>query len=265
MGFPVTSKIFNPIRASTTALGLSNKQVRQIVSYIDRSPTFTKRIREFEEIGGQIRYSDSDTNYFWVTDRTVYISPANYQNSLPGSDDADVDGLGEVLAHEMSHFVTYYKEQLNPNALSSCDEAAAAGVSDEARAYAQEYLVQSEINSTPGPKVDWMKEGQLEAIEEQVATLPAGCSSEVIHNAATKGLLEWAANYTGPIESAGGYFEFYRNDWLKLANQPVQEIAPHSVRIAYDDAGNIKEIEYRSAGTMLATNLSRDPDTGTFA
>jgi hypothetical protein len=265
MGFSRTSAIFSGVRASTTALGLSEKQLGQIVAYIDRSPTFTKRMKDFEEIGGEIKYSGTDTNYFWLPEKAVYISPANYQNSLPGSDDAYVDELAGVLAHEMWHFISYVKDGINPNMCASCEEAAAAGVRDEAWAYAQEYIVQREINGNPGPQVDWMKEGQLEAIRPAVDALPAGSSSAALHLAAMKSLLEWSANWTGYVESAGGYFEFYRNEWLKLAHRPTQTIEPRSVKIAFDDEGNVLGMEYRSAGTMIATSVSRDQATGTFA
>jgi hypothetical protein len=265
MGFSRSSKIFKGIRASTTALGLSDRQLGQIVAYVDRSPTFTKRMKEFEEIGGEIKYSDSDTNYFWLPDKTVYISPANYQNSLPGSDDAYAAELAGVLAHEMWHFISYLKDGVNPNTCASCDEAAAAGVRDEAWAYAQEYVVQCEVNARSGPRVDWMKEGQLEAIQPAVDALPPGSSGDALHLAAMKALLEWSANWTGYVESAGGYFEFYRNEWRKLAKEPPQTIEPRSVKIAFDDEGNVLGMEYRSAGTMIATSVSRDPATGTFA
>jgi hypothetical protein len=267
MGFSVDSPVFQRLLATQASPGLSKDQLREIVRYIDRSPTFTKRIVEFENAGGRFEYSESDTNFFWVLDEkpVVYVSPASYRSSSVGAEDADINGLTEVLAHEMSHFISYFKEKLNPNGLSCCDDAAAAGVRDEARAYAQEYLVQMEINATPGPQVDWMKEGQLEAIEPEVGRLPPGCSTQVLHEAATNALLDWAANWTGPDESAGGYFEFYRNEWLKLAKKPAERIEARSVKMVRDSRGNIKGMEFRRAGTLVATTVNLNPASGTFA
>jgi hypothetical protein len=265
MPFSASSSVFDPVRASTTALGLTPEQVRAVVAYVNRSATFTARMTEFESVGGTIRYSDTDTNFFWVADRTIYVSPVHYQNGLPGANDADIETLIEVLAHEMSHFVSYFREELNPNNCASCDEAAVMGVRDEARAYAHEYVVQREINATRGEKVDWMKEGQLEAIEPHVAGLSPDADSATVHAAATKALLDWAANWSGPVESAGGYFEFYRNEWLKLANKATQKIEPRSVTIVCDAEGNILEIKYRDRGTLVATTVARNAATGVFA
>jgi len=255
MAFSSNSPVWAPVRSSSIALGLTAQQVRRVVNYINRSPTFLARMLEFEAAGGQLTYSEDSTNCFWITDKRIYVSREQFCNSKPRANDADVETLTEVLAHEMSHFVTYFQEGLDLTKAASCDECAAAGVRDEARAYAHEYLVQREINQTPGDKVDWMKEGQLEAIAAGAgAAAPDGAA--VDHAAATRALLDWAANWTGPVESAGGYFQFYRNYWLeKVAEKPTQDIDANSVKITTDPQGNIANVEYKRSGSRVATSL----------
>jgi hypothetical protein len=174
-----------------------------------------------------------------------------------------VESLVEVLAHETSHYLTYFKEKLNPNDLGACDDAGAAGVRDEARAYATEYVVQTEINRTGEPQVDWMKRGQLEAILPRVQRLPPDATPEAVLTAATCGLIEWAANWTGPDESAGGYFQFYRNEWLKLAEKPTETIELRSVKMTHDDEGTITKVAFRRAGMMVAVDIGQSLDTTT--
>ena len=251
-----SSRIWALVRSPKAPLGLTARQVKRIAGFINRSPTFAGRMREFEAAQGQLTYSDDGTNCFWITDKRIYISREQFLNSKPNGDDADIETLTEVLAHEMSHFVTYFKEGLDLAAARSPDEAAAAGVLDEARAYAHEYLIQLEINATAGDKVDWMKEGQLEAIEAHTAGMAPDASTAGIHAAATMALLDWAANWTGPVESAGGYFQFYRNYWLeKVANKSGEDVDPDSVKIATDEQGNICSVEYCCGGTTIAKTL----------
>ena len=255
MPFTSTSPVWAPVRSPGIALGLTAQQVRRVVNYINRSPTFLARMLEFEAAGGQLTYSEDNTNCFWITDKRIYVSREQFCNSRPRANDADIETLTEVLAHEMSHFVTYFQEGLDLTKAGTCDECAAAGVRDEARAYAHEYLIQREINGTAGDKVDWMKEGQLEAIEACAGA--AGCDAGTVdHAAATRALLDWAANWTGPDQSAGGYFQFYRNYWLeKVAEKPKQDVDANSVKITTDAQGNIANVEYKCSGTRVATSL----------
>jgi hypothetical protein len=154
---------------------------------------------------------------------------------------------------------------LNPTDCSACAYAGAAGTRDSARAYATEFVVQTEINRTAGPRVDWMKRGQLEAIGPQVKRLPPEATPEAVLTAATCALIEWAANWTGPDEGEGGYFQFYRNEWLKLDEKPTETIEVNSVKIAHDEDGTITRVSFRRAGTMVAVDIGRSLDTTTLA
>jgi hypothetical protein len=252
-----SSPIWALVRSPKSPLGLTADQVRRIVRFVNRSPTFSARMREFEAANGQLTYSDDGTNCFWITDKRIYISREQFLNSTSRANDADIETLTEVLAHEMSHFVTYFKEGLDLASATSSDEAGAAGVRDEARAYAHEYLIQLEINKTAGDKVDWMKEGQLEAIEAHAGAITPGADLLDIHAAATMALLDWAANWTGPVEGAGGYFQFYRNYWREnVAGEPKQDIDPNSVKLTTDSEGNISHVKYGLSGTLIATSLA---------
>lgn len=268
MALDIQSKIFDHLRAKRTPAGLTDAQLRRITAFIARSPTLTTRMNDFEAEKGCLCYSDSGTNYYHRNEAglpCIYLDPGMYRNSVAGAEDANVESLVEVLAHETSHYLTYFKEALNPNECEACDDAGALGVRDEARAYATEYLVQSEINRTSGPQVDFMKTGQLEAIRPRVDLLPANASAQDILKAATCALIEWAANWSGPDESAGGYFEFYRNGWLKLADKPTEKIEGDSVRITHDEDGVISKVSFRRAGIMVAVDINRNLDTTTLA
>ena len=258
MTFPSNSRIWTLVRSNAAnRLGLTAQQIRRATDYITRSSTLTAKMLEFEAAGGQLKYSEDGTNCFWITDKGLYLSKELFCNSAPQQHDVDVAVLIEVLAHEMSHFETYFKHGFSPSNGESCDDAATAGVRDEARAYALEYLIQCEINETAGDKVDWMKEGQLEAIRAALEGLPPDSSQAAIHAAATRGLLDWAANWTGPVTTAGGYFQVYRNHWLKeVASQPTEDV--DAVKFTIDGAGNIVGVEYACAGTLIAKALSSD-------
>jgi hypothetical protein len=265
MAFGPQSRVFEKLRAGAARGGLTDAQVRRAAAYVARSPTLTGRMDDFEAAGGRLAYSENGANYYETVDERpcIRLDPGLYANSAPGAQDANVESLVEVLAHETSHYLTYFKEKLNPNDCGACDDAGAAGVHDEARAYATEYVVQAEINRTAGPSVDWMKKGQLEAILPRVQQLPPEATREDVLHAATCGLIEWAANWTGPDESAGGYFQFYRNEWLRLAAKPTETIELRSVRITQDDDGTITRVAFRRAGMLVAVNIGHGLDTAT--
>jgi hypothetical protein len=265
MAFGAHSRVFEKLRAGAVPGGLTDEQLKRAAAYVARSPTLTARMDDFEAAGGRLAYSENGANYYETVDERpcIRLDPRSYANSAPGVQDANVESLVEVLAHETSHYLTYFKEKLNPNDCGACDDAGAAGVRDEARAYATEYVVQTEINRTGGPSVEWMKKGQLEAILPRVRRLPPDAPREEVLHAATCGLIEWAANWTGPDESAGGYFQFYRNEWLKLAEKPTETIEVRSVSITQDDDGTITRVAFRRAGMLVAVNIGQRLDTPT--
>ena len=259
MAIDIRSNVFAGVRAGdATPAGLTDRQLKRITDYIARSPTLAERMHDFEARKGCLRYSENGTNYYETLGLhelppeeqmpCIRLNPGSYRNSGAGAEDADIESLVEVLAHETSHYLTYFKEKLNPNDCTACDEAGAAGSRDEARAYATEYVVQNEINRSGEPRVDWMKKGQLEAIQPSVAVLPADATSEQILHAATCALVDWAANWTGPDESAGGYFQYYRNEWLKSAEKPTETIEVRSVMITQEEDGTITKVAFRRGG-----------------
>lgn len=274
MPLGIQSKVFEKLRASDkTPAGLTGEQLQQITALIARSPTLTARMDDFEAHNGCLCYSESETNYYTTIGRElpaeqrmpcICLNPSMYANGTEGAE-ANIESLVEVLAHETSHYLTYFKERLNPNECKTCDDAGAAGSFDEARAYATEYVVQREINRTGEPHVDWMKEGQLEAIQPRVERLPANATSEEILTAATCALIEWAANWTGPDRSKGGYFQYYRNAWLTSDQKPTQSVELDSVKVTLDSDGNIAKVSFTCAGAMVVADIGRFGTTTALA
>jgi hypothetical protein len=276
MSISIESSVFDQVRASArTPAGLTEGQLKRITAYIARSPTLTARIDDFEAAKGSLRYSETGTNYYETLTAPnappneripcIRLNPGSYRNSAAGLEDANIESFVEVMAHETSHYLTYFKEAMNPNDCAACDDAGAAGTRDEARAYATEYVVQTEINRTPGPRVEWMKRGQLEAIQPRVRLLPADATPEAVLAAATCGLIEWAANWTGPDENEGGYFQFYRNAWLALVEKPAETIEVNSVKITHDDDGTITRVSFKRGNTLVAVDIGGNLDATRFA
>ena len=262
MGFPISSSVFNGLTARLVANGLSDVQLERIVSLIDRSRIFSRRIREFEEAGGQIEYEDTAKNYYWNNKGvpTVYVSPA-YKNG--GEHPPDVDELAKVIAHEMSHFETYEKEKFSTNNAADEDDCGAAGCRDEARAYALEYLVECEINRIE-PVVTWTDEDQATLAQRAIDALPGGARTEqAMLDSATLKLLDWAANWTGGTIDAGGYFQFYKNHWRTHLKPPQEAVTLRDIAMRCDPQGNINEIDYTMENGSK-TALVLDPGSGKF-
>jgi hypothetical protein len=180
---------------------------------------------------------------------------------------ADLEEFASVAAHEMAHYMTYYRTHFNPSDLATSDAAAIAAVWDEARAYALEWFVQREINSTPGPKVNWMKPGQREALERRLAAADAIDRSDLtletiekVLNTAADALWCWAAKWTGGRDDDICYLQSYKNQWFDVAratpNYVITEancdIDLDSIEATYAADGTVTAIAYRDdKGTVV--------------
>ncbi|HEX2827334.1 MAG TPA: hypothetical protein VHP37_13380 [Burkholderiales bacterium] len=264
MPFSPSSPVFELLRAETTEGGLSDGQLRDLVAYVERSPILERRLTGFERVGGRIVYNTDEVNCYWLDRSTEPPGPPTIYLAASFLETADIAGMVQIVAHELSHFETDAGTAggFNPNAMVNKDVAAAAGCRDEARAYALEYLVQQEINRTQ-PRVDWMARGQEAAIRSGLDTLPADEHDEIRRlDAATRTTIAWAANWTGADPKAGGYFQFYQNEWLRT-NPPGGTAAASKVELVCDASGNIVKLEY-VAGAEGARIVILDPAVGGF-
>jgi hypothetical protein len=149
------------------------------------------------------------------------------------------------------------------NPFNEPDENAAgcAGVRDEARAYALEYLVQREINETE-PKVDWLQEEQEKGCRVAIEALAPGSGELDQLDAATVAIVNWAANWTDD-ESKGGYFQYYQNFWL-TAKSTGRSVASREVDVRFDGEGNIFEVTFRDVEQDKRRRAVVDPMIGRF-
>jgi hypothetical protein len=239
----IASPIFADVR-QPVAGGWTDTQLAEIVGFVHRSAIFTRRIGDFERARGRIRFETADRNYFWQENGVpfVYLAP-RYKNAEGKS--ADLQTIAQVLAHEMSHFETCFGEAgLNSNNAPDENAAGAAGVCDEARAYALEYLVQREINATE-PHIAWVTKEQEAAARRALDALSGSMDEAEQLDAATLTMLDWAANWTNE-ESQGGYFQYYQNEWLRVS-APGRNIVSRRVKLTCDDSGRITQVEFEDA------------------
>ena len=264
MSIETSSRIFDAIRERALPGGLSDAQLAEIVGYIARSAIFRRRTSEFEAARGRIEFEKEEKNYFWDNAGvpTVYLAPS-YKNDNPAGSSADISSITQVIAHEMSHFETYFPTGIgiNPNNEPDENSAGAAGVRDEARAYALEYLVQHEINASE-PRLNWLQPSQEEGCRAAISALPPGAGEIEQLDAAALAILNWAANWTDD-ESKGGYFQYYQNYWL-TANSKGRAIASNAVDVRCDGDGNIFEVVFTDVQEGRRRRAVIDPAIGRF-
>lgn len=258
-----SSSIFELVREKALEGGWSDAQLAEIVGYVARSAILSRRLAVFEATRGRIDFDKEDRNYFWDNDGvpTFYLSP-RYKNQPDGSG-ANVSVITQIIAHELSHFETYFPTGVGTTLSRQPDEnaAGAAGVRDEARAYALEYFIQREINATE-VGVDWLLEEQEAGCRTALAALPAGAGEIEQLDAATLAILNWAANWTDE-ESKGGYFQYYQNYWLTV-QETRRSVASREVDLRCNADGNIFEVTFRDVEQDRRRRAVIDPVIGRF-
>ena len=224
MAYTIDSPVFQALRGHRK---LSNRDLARIIAWIDRSEIWTCLLDDFVAHGGLYQYSDDEKNYFWTveTPERKRVPTINVSIEYKG-DNADIVQLAGVMCHELAHYVSFYRCDFNPNNQDTSDLAAILAVWDEGRAHTLEFLVQEQINRDGEPTVDWMKEGQREAIENGGASLTEVIGSDVdlerIEAALERGahrLWLWAALYVGPDPTKPCYLQYYKNCWFDAAEE----------------------------------------------
>jgi hypothetical protein len=224
MAYTIDSPVFQPLRGRRK---LSNRHLAQIVEWIDRSEIWTCLLDDFVEHDGVYQYSEDTKNYFWTveTPEGKRVPTINVSIEYKGTH-ADVVQLAGVMCHELAHYVSFYRCKFNPNNQETSDLAAVVAVWDEGRAHTLEFLVQEEINSQGRATVEWMKEGQREAIENSRASLieAIGPDPDLEHIEAglergAHALWQWSARYVGPDPTQPCYLQYYKDCWFDVAEE----------------------------------------------
>ena len=236
MGFTVDSPVFQALRGRGK---LSKRNLEQIVAWVERSDVWTCLLEDFIAHDGAFLYSDDEKNYFWTVETLEgkRVPTINVSIEYKGPE-ADIVQLAGVMCHELAHYVSFYRCDFNPNDQDTSDLAAIVAVWDEARAHTLEFLVQEQINRHGEPAVDWMKEGQREAIEESRSSFvePHGPTLDLEHIEAalergSHGLWLWTALYVGPDPTKPCYLQYYNNCWFDAAEE-LQRLGKYTLNEA---------------------------------
>ena len=264
----VNSDVFAQIRAANDPGNpnlLSDAQITTIISFAERSPTLKQQLESIDGAQKVIQFGDPGAGTSVAVNGNIVLDPNDY-GFTQFAGDSWRDPWLSVLAHEGWHATS---PEPNSNTLPSFQAAGAQGVREEGLGFGNQYVVEREINQSPGEQVRLIELEYKTAIELRLEYADPNPTTGQIMTAAASVMMPIVAQLGPSNSSIDTNFQFYGHEW-EVANSAQETYPPidrKSLAVIDVDGDGVADLaSFKAAGAPGAALLwVRDLETGDYS